>query len=112
MYVKNTASQHIPFEMVKAADGTALTGATVTVVRCLDGAAQAAVTGSVTEKAGGQYDFALSQADTNADVGGFLMTATGAIPQHFTIAFFAANLPANVVQVGERCRRRGILGPV
>src|SRR4051794_40112874 len=28
-FVKNTAGQHIPFALIKAADGTALTGATV-----------------------------------------------------------------------------------
>src|SRR4051794_25299209 len=101
MYLKNTAGQHIPFVLIKAADGTALTGATVTVMRCLDGGAQSAVGGSVTEKAGGQYDFAPSQADTNADVGGYLITASNAIPQHFSIAFSSptVNLTAGQLQV-------------
>lgn len=99
MYVKNTASQHLPFCLVNASTGAALTGATVTAKRCLDGAAQASCTGTVSETAGGQYDMAFSQADTNADTGGYLFTATSAIPVQITIAFFAAaNLPANATQ--------------
>ena len=95
MYVKNTASQNLPFCLVKASDGTALTGATVGKYRSIDGGGQAAVTGTITELANGQYNLALSQADTNGDTVGFLFTATSAIPVHITISFMpAANLPA------------------
>lgn len=102
MYIKNTASQNLPFCLVNATTGAALTGATVTAKRCLDGAAQASMTGTVSETAGGQYNMALSQADTNADTGGYLFTATSAIPVHITIAFFAANIPANVVTIATQ----------
>lgn len=85
MYVKNLASQFIGFCLVNASDGSALTGATVTAVRSIDGSAQAAVTGSVTEKGGGQYVLALSQADTNGNDISFLFTAAGAVPVEKTI---------------------------
>lgn len=101
MYVKNTASQNLPFVLIKAADGTALTGATVTAKRCIDGGAQGDCTGTVSEKAGGQYNLALSQADTNGDTVGYLFTATSAIPVHITISFMtAANLPADLQSIG------------
>jgi hypothetical protein len=99
MFRKNVASQNIPFLLIKAADGTALTGATVTAYRCIDGAAQAAVTGSVTEKANGQYLFAPSQADMNGNNIGFLFTATSAIPVHITIVTTAAD-PTDSVRFG------------
>ncbi len=85
MYLKNTAGQHLPFALVNATTGAALTGATCTVKRCIDGGDQADATGSVTEKAGGQYDLALSQADVNGNQIGILITASGAIPVHFTL---------------------------
>jgi hypothetical protein len=99
LFRKNVASQNIPFLLIKAVDGTALTGATVTAYRCIDGAAQAAVTGSVTEKANGQYLFAPSQADMNGNNIGFLFTASSAIPVHFTIITTAAD-PTNATTFG------------
>ena len=89
--LKNTAGQRFFFGLVAAADGTALTGATVTVKRALDGAAQASATGTVTELGGGQYRFNPSQADTNADHIGFLFTATGAVAVSANIETRAAD---------------------
>lgn len=80
---KNAAGQGFGFTLVKTTDGTILTGATVTVVRCIDGTF-AAATGTVTESSG-HYWFAMSQADTNGDDISFLFTATGAVPVEKTI---------------------------
>ena len=82
---KNVSGQKLPFALVAAADGSALTGATVTAYVSKDGAAQATPGGSVSELANGQYVFSPSQGDTNATVIGVLMTATGAVPVHFTV---------------------------
>lgn len=91
MYRKNTAGQHLGFCLVKASDGTALTGASVTARRSIDGAAQASATGSVTELGNGQYDFAPSQADTNGNQVSFLFTASTAVPVEKTIVTTACD---------------------
>lgn len=80
MYRKNTAGQHLGFGLVNATTGAALTGATVTVYRVIDNGTQATATGTVSEKGNGQYNFALSQADTNGDYISLTFTATNAIP--------------------------------
>ena len=77
---RNIAGQRVFFGMVNATTGGPLAGATVTINRGLDGAAQAAVTGTVTELGGGQYRFDPSQADTDGDFVGYHMTATNAVP--------------------------------
>ncbi|NBW23044.1 MAG: hypothetical protein EBR82_85380, partial [Caulobacteraceae bacterium] len=91
MYRKNVAGQYIYFVLVKAADGTALTGATVTAYRALDNGSQASATGTTTELANGQYRFNLSQADTNANYGSYLFTAATAVPVEKTVVFTGAN---------------------
>jgi hypothetical protein len=91
MYRRNIAGQNLPFSMVSATTGAALTGLTVTVKTCIDGADQAAATGTVTEKGLGQYNLALSQADTNGNQIGYLFTATGAIPVHIAVVMTAAD---------------------
>lgn len=99
MYRKNVAGQYIYFALINASTGAALTGATVSAYRALDGNAQASATGTVTELANGQYRFALSQADTNADYGSYLFTATGAVPVEKTAVFTGAN-PTDSVRFG------------
>lgn len=99
MYRKNVASQNLPFVLIKASDGTALTGATVTARRSIDGGAQASATGTVSELANGQYNLALSQADTNGNQIGILLTATGAIPVHFSLVTTAGD-PTDAVRFG------------
>jgi len=91
MYRKNTATQYIYFGLINSTSGDALTGATVTAYRALDGAAQASATGTTTELGNGQYRFNLSQADTNANNGSYLFTATNAIPVEKTVVFTAAD---------------------
>lgn len=85
MYNRNTAGQYLGFSLINAGTGAALTGASVTVKRSIDGAAQANATGTVTELGSGQYSLALSQADTNGSDITFLFTATNAVPVEKTV---------------------------
>lgn len=101
MYRKNVAGQYIYFVLVKAGDGTALTGATVTAYRALDNGSQASATGTTTELANGQYRFNLSQADTNADYGSYLFTAATAVPVEKTVVFTVANPSDAVNQIAD-----------
>src|SRR4051812_26377874 len=99
MLRKNVNGQHLGIVLVKASDGTALTGATVTAYRSIDGAAQAAVGGVVTELGNGQYSFAPSQADTNGNQISYLFTAATAVPVEKTIVTTAAD-PTNATTFG------------
>src|ERR1051326_1717466 len=109
MYRKNTAGQHLGFGLVKASDGTALAGATVTGYRSIDGGVQAAGTGTVTDLGNGQYDYALSQADTNGNQISFEFAATSAIPREKTIVTTAAN-PTDAVRFGLTALPSGAVG--
>jgi hypothetical protein len=91
MLRKNTAGQHFCFALVNASTGAALTGATVSAYRSIDGAAQASATGTVTETTNGQYSFAPSQADTNGNQIGFLFIAASAIPLNINIVTTACD---------------------
>lgn len=99
MYRKNLIHQWIYFSLVNATTGAALTGATVTAKRSIDGAAQASATGTVTEDAGGQYHLDTTAADTNGNNIGFLFTATNAIPVSIMIVTTAAD-PTDSVRFG------------
>lgn len=96
MYRKNTSSQHLTFALVNASTGAALTGATVTGRCSIDGGSQATVTGTISELGNGQYNLALSQADTNGNAIGFLFTATNAIPVNIQITTTVADLTDSV----------------
>jgi hypothetical protein len=72
--LNNTARSNFPFEMVLL-DGTAATGITVTGARSLDGAAYAAVSGTISEVGSGTYSFNASAADTNG--GGIMWKFSG-----------------------------------
>lgn len=86
MPIPKNVAQDVPFALVSSDDGTALTGASVTVYRSLDGAAQASGSGTVTELGSGQYLFEGLAADFNADYTiGLLFTASGAIPIHVVL---------------------------
>lgn len=91
MLRKNTSGQNLGFKLVNASTGAALTGATVTVYRSIDGGAQAAATGTVSEKGNGQYSLALSSADVNGNQISFLFVATGAVLEEKTIATTTAD---------------------
>lgn len=101
MLRKNTAGQYIAFGLVNATTGAALTGATVTARRSIDGAAQATATGTVSELGNGQYVLALSQADTNGDSIGYAFSATSAIPV-FVTAITSANLLTDIWAAASR----------
>ena len=81
-FKKNTIHQYIYFVMIKAADGTALTGASPTGIRSIDGGTYNAVTGTISEVAtsGGMYKLDTSAADTNGTNIGFIFAASTAIP--------------------------------
>jgi hypothetical protein len=99
MLRKNVSGQYLYFALINATTGAALTGATVTARRSIDGAAQAACTGTVSEPGNGQYQLALSQADTNGNDIGYLFTATGAIPVHIMATLTAAD-PTDAASFG------------
>ncbi len=99
MYRKNTTGQYLYFGLVVASTGAALTGASPTGVRSIDGGSQGAVTGTITDKGNGQYEIALSAADTNGNDIGFLFTASTAVPVSISIITTAAN-PTDSVRFG------------
>ena len=77
---KNVASQNFTFCLVFATSGAAAPGLTVSGFVTKDGGAQGATAGTFTSLGNGQYNYAPTQAETNATDVGFLATATGAIP--------------------------------
>ena len=80
MFRKNTAGQYMGLVAINATTGATMTGtAGFAAYRVLDGGAQAAATGTVTDKGNGQLSFALSQADTNGNDCSILFTMTGMI---------------------------------
>jgi hypothetical protein len=99
MYRKNVAGQFIFFTMVVIATGAPDTGATVTVKMCIDNAAQATGGGTVTHMGGGQYKYAMAQADTNGNNISYFFTATGDYPVEKTIVTTAAD-PTDAVRFG------------
>lgn len=75
---KNAALAGFPFKMVSNVDHvTAVTGATVTATRMLDGATFAACANSVVEDTVGWYHIDLAAADTNGTTVVYRFTATG-----------------------------------
>lgn len=80
---KNVAGQNFTLVLINASTGAALTGATVTVEVTKDNGSQTSGGGTVTEKGNGQYNYAPTQAETNATDVGFLFSATGAIPVNY-----------------------------
>lgn len=81
---KNVASQHVGFCLNSIAAGTPVTaGGAGTVSK--DGGAQAACAGTFTHLGTGQWDYAPTQAETNATNVSFAFTGTGAIQIGMTI---------------------------
>jgi hypothetical protein len=99
MFRKNTGGQTLGFALASKSTGDALTGATVSVYRCIDGGAQASATGTVAEKGNGQYVFSPSAADLNGNQVSFLFVATGAIPEEKTVVTTAAD-PTDAQRLG------------
>lgn len=85
-YFHRSTAYDLPFLLISSTTGAGLTGATVTGKRCLDGAAQESVSGSIAELGNGQYLFEGTADDFAAtDVIGLFFTASGAMPVHFAI---------------------------
>lgn len=83
---RKNGSYPVPFLLVNTSDGTARTGVSPAGKRILDGAAQADVAGTFTERGAGQYVFNAAAADLDADkTAGFLLTAAGCLPVHLTV---------------------------
>jgi hypothetical protein len=76
---KNVASQNMTFCMVTTA-GAADASATVAIHVTKDNGSQASGGGTVTNSGNGQYNYAPTQAETNATDVGFLFTASGDVP--------------------------------
>jgi len=106
---QNVAGQRVFFVLINATTGAGLTGATVTVNRGIDGGAQAAATGTVTELGLGQYRFDPSQADTNGDHVGYIFTATNAIPVNANFVTTNAN-PHDGVSLGLSAVNSQVVG--
>ena len=96
---KNVSGQFLYLALIKASDGSALTGASITGYRSIDGGSQNTITGTITELANGQYKVALSQADTNGNNIGFLFTASLAVPIGYSVFTTAAD-PTDGVRLG------------
>lgn len=77
---KNVASQNFTFCLVSATTGLGVAGASITAYVTKDGAAQGAAAGTSTSQGNGQYNYAPTQAETNATDVGFFFTATGCVP--------------------------------
>lgn len=98
-FFRKDIAYDIPFLLIDANASQGLTGASPVGKRCLDGGAQAAVTGSFTELGNGQYVFEASVADFGAsNVAGFLITATGAVPVHLIIDLLESYTATNVLE--------------
>jgi len=108
-FIKNTSGQYVYFTLVDSSDGSPLTGATVSAYVSKDGGAQASGSGTVTEDGNGQYHYAPTQSETDADEIGFLFTASGAVPASITVATEGATVEsrsafdasADTVNVGQ-----------
>lgn len=75
---KNVAGQHIGFQLVNSGSGAPVTaGGAGNISK--DGAAQAALTGTFTHLGTGQWDYAPTQAETNATSLSFQFTGTSAL---------------------------------
>ena len=99
MLRKNVSGQFIHFAGINATTGAALTGATFSVRRSIDGTF-AAGGGTITEDTGlGLYKCALTQADTNGNDLAFFFTATNAIPICLNVLTTAAD-PSDGVRLG------------
>lgn len=75
---KNTILTAFPFPMLDAS-GVAVTGATVTATRMIDGAAFASCANSVTEVSNGWYKITLAAADLNGTTIALRFSASGAV---------------------------------
>ena len=82
--VRNTAGQFLYAVLINKNDGTAITtGATLTLAK--DGAAAGAAGATLTHRNNGLWEAAMTQADSNAAILGYVWGGTDVIPQGGTI---------------------------
>lgn len=98
-YRKNVASQGIGFVMASTTTFIGVAGLTVAVKYSIDGAAQQSGGGSVSDLGGGQYWYAMTQAETNGKMISFLFSAALSVTQEKTIVTTAAD-PTDSVRFG------------
>ncbi len=99
MLRKNVAGQFVYLAAVNATTGAALTGATISMRRSIDGTF-AAGGATITEDTGlGFYKVALTQADTNGNDIGYFFTATNMVPICLTALTTAAD-PSDAAAYG------------
>ena len=110
MLRKNVAGQFLYFAGINATTGAALTGATFSVRRAIDGTF-AAGGATITEDTGlGLYKAALTQADTNGNDLAFFFTATNAIPVCINALTTSADPSTDTSQTGDCYARLGAAG--
>jgi hypothetical protein len=99
---KNTAGSEITVVFYGLTTGAPVTAGTPSGFRCVDGGAQAALTGTFTHEGNGQWTYSTSAADTNGDhIGGvFLLAGAYAVP--FDIWTRDAQLDLIGVEVADR----------
>jgi hypothetical protein len=98
--IKNLSGQFLYGVLVNATNGAAITtGATLLLAK--DGAAEAAAAGTLTHRANGLWEAALTQADTNASILGYVWGGTDVIPQGGTIVTvdFARNAVGDILSI-------------
>lgn len=81
---KNVAGQNVTFALINAGNDAALTGlgSGFTVNISKDGGSQAGSAGTKSELGQGAYNYAPTQAETNANCVSFMITATGGVPEN------------------------------
>jgi hypothetical protein len=84
VFAKNKALSAFVFPLIDGA-GAAVTGASVTAQRSIDGGALAACANSVAEISAGLYKIDLAATDLNGTTIELLFTAVGALDAHFEI---------------------------
>jgi hypothetical protein len=93
---KNVAGQNFTFGLINLTNGSPLTGASVSVYVTKDGGAQASGGGAITETGNGQYNYAPTQAETNATDVGFKLVASNAISVNIDFHTDPAYITSNV----------------
>jgi hypothetical protein len=84
---RNVSGQFVYFTLTSVFSGNVQAGvaAAVSGRKALDGAAQALLSGSISEVGGGQYRANLFDFDTDGNCIGFLFTASGCSPVNFSV---------------------------
>lgn len=87
MFDRARSGQVLPFCLVSAISGNAVTGASGAISgrKVIDGGVQALLSGNVIETSGGTYRANLHTEDVDGNIIGYYFTASGCIPVHYTV---------------------------